>query len=422
MFQTDDELLEFDDLLSPAEDDTPTVFTDPEEACKLIAKLINKEKSTVQNAVNKIRTEVSRLMSLLSEDAFTGELEAQRRLTRACNYLTQSSKIKMLDRKIVVSLGGQFSAGKSMFINSISGIGDLLPRAQEPTTSIPTYIIHGSNNRTSALSVFGYSRTLTQETMQALTHEFYSTYHIAFAPFLDCIVAQSKNFSLDPSIALLDTPGYNKADSVLNERTDFSDKKIAYEQLHITDYLIWLVDIENGVLQQSDIEFIHKLALDTPILIVFTKADKLASEQIEEILALSKETVQDAALNCFGVTAYSSYEKREYVQDPVIPAFFQHVLSGSSCRNDMMKEFIDVENMLLDQIRSARDASQSRASSLKETIQTLPNASDICSLSTLWGKESQMTEHYNTLLEEFQSRSKALNATLQEILTGGDNS
>ena len=55
----------------------------------------------------------------------------------------------------------------------------------------------------------------------------------------------------------LDTPGYNKPieDSLAN----LSDRNISIEQLKIVDYIIWLIDMDNGTIQADDIDFLRKI-------------------------------------------------------------------------------------------------------------------------------------------------------------------
>ena len=69
--------------------------------------------------------------------------------------------------------------------------------------------------------------------------------------FVDSIIAESVNYSLSENIALLDTPGYTKYDDESDSKLVISDRQKAYEQLKASDYLIWLVDIENGGLTEE---------------------------------------------------------------------------------------------------------------------------------------------------------------------------
>ncbi len=412
-----DDAPDLDELLQDVAEEAQNEFiADPAKAIALLAGLIRNESSEDNYKIREIRLEIDRLFDALNEDSLPHELQCQRRLNDLCDYLSQVKKIRKIQDKTVISLGGQFSAGKSKFINAISGIGQTLPEAQSPTTSIPTYIIHSDQSKLTANSVFGYTYELTPTALQALTHAFYDAYHIGFSAYIDSIIAQSPEFSLDKSIALLDTPGYNKYDEKANTRLSLSDRQKAFEQLKITDYLIWLVDIDNGVLQEEDKRFIESLHIDTPILIVFTKADKKTEEDIQSILALAEETVKNAGFRCFGITAYSSTENREYGAN-LIASFFEHVAqSGMRC-NDVMQEVLKSEQLLKDEIETAVNEADKRSKQLYRYLIQATDLLSIRSLASIWGEESQRLYHYYNLQMRFETAASRLNKTLQSFLT-----
>ena len=55
------------------------------------------------------------------------------------------------------------------------------------------------------------------------------------------------------------------------------------EQLSTADFVIWVMDVESGTLKESDIEFLQKLNLNKPILMVLSKAEKLNPEEVENV-------------------------------------------------------------------------------------------------------------------------------------------
>jgi hypothetical protein len=50
------------------------------------------------------------------------------------------------------------------------------------------------------------------EAAQALTHAFFKEYQLGFSRFINNLVINVPNFSYE-NVAVLDTPGYSKADS-----------------------------------------------------------------------------------------------------------------------------------------------------------------------------------------------------------------
>ena len=59
--------------------------------------------------------------------------------------------------KNVVALGGGFSSGKSSFLNALNG-EPALPEAIEPTTAVPTYVVHGDDYCVQAINIFARHR------------------------------------------------------------------------------------------------------------------------------------------------------------------------------------------------------------------------------------------------------------------------
>lgn len=55
-----------------------------------------------------------------------------------------------LAAKVIVGVGGAFSAGKSSFLNSVLG-RKILSVEIDPTTSIPTYLMYGDCQRIKAI-------------------------------------------------------------------------------------------------------------------------------------------------------------------------------------------------------------------------------------------------------------------------------
>ena len=137
-------------------------ISDSSQAVRLLSELIRNEK---QPPVHRIKSMVAQLVAWCSEMSLATELELYEQFLNLCARLTEIQKIRKLQNKAVVSFGGKFSAGKSRFINAISGIQDLLPVDQKPTTSVPTYIIKADHDTLSANSIYGYSTPLTTQSM-----------------------------------------------------------------------------------------------------------------------------------------------------------------------------------------------------------------------------------------------------------------
>lgn len=416
-----DDELDLGELFRDIKVPEPNMYiADEEKAVTLISSLIKNEAISSTYVIKKIESYINELFALFTDVPLENELELYEQFLDLCARLSERQKIRKIQDKAVVSFGGKFSAGKSKFINSISGIGDLLPVAQAPTTSIPTYIIKSNCNELHANSVYGYSTELTSESMNALTHEFYNVYSIGFSAFIDSIIAESKSFSLPDEIALLDTPGYTKFDEKNDSKMTISDRQKAFDQLRVSDYLIWLVDIENGGLTQDDISFIETLRIKTPILIVFTKADLKPESQITEIISGAQKTIERTTIDCFGVTAYSSNKNIEYGGNRLIPQFINYTISGSVRSNDILGEFRRLEAKMRKSIEKSINKSRSTARGLFKYITQSKKIIEIRSLSALWGKSNQEGYRLNNSLKQYDDLVTHINSEILKYIGQSD--
>lgn len=399
----EDEVLDLDALFQDVKVAEPNQYiSDEGKAVELIAGLIRNDLKSSAPAIRKIRRYIDELFALFENVGLENGLELYEQFLDLCARLSARQKLRKIQDKVVVSFGGAFSAGKSKFINSISGIENVLPVAQAPTTSIPTYIIKAKEDELRANSIYGYASKLTAETMNALTHEFYDVYGIGFSAFVDSIIVESSRFSLPKDIALLDTPGYTKYDEKSDSKLTISDKQQAFEQLRASDYLIWLVDIEGGGLTQEDISFIETLRIKTPILIVFTKADLKPMAEIQAIINTARETIARTPIDCFGITAYSSNQSMEYC-NRLIPQFINFTISGGVRGNDVLGEFDRIEGEMCRRIRQSIKQSQDTARSLFSYITHSNRFLDIRSLVVLWGQANQEGYQLSNLLKRYET-------------------
>lgn len=319
--------------------------------CEILPKNMQKKTDKIDNMLDK---QLVRTISYI-EDANIDLLGLEKRLQKLSDQIVEYKKIKLLTNKTVVGVGGRFSAGKSAFINSLlnnSGDEIVLPENQNPTTSIPTYILSGEENKIQAYLKDDRILLLKAEASAALTHEFYEKYKIGFSRFIKNLVVYRNDFpeNFSEKIVLLDTPGYNKSD--IDATDALSDEYLSSKQLKAIDRLIWLVDIDNGTIQDKDLQFINKLVTDKPILFIFNKADLKTDEEIKKVLSTSKKIIADNHINAFGITAYSSRDKKEYFKKDIISCFFDQAVGDAGRKKGVQEELEEIkkiiEKMLID--------------------------------------------------------------------------
>lgn len=338
----------------------------PAKGLGLIGKVVGQRKTKTEERKEFIIRHVDRLLDEQMLDALNAvgleqELEFSDRLKKISDKVEEIEKFKLLRQRAVVGIGGQFSAGKSTFINSFLKRGEaILPRGITATTSISTYIIYGNIRQNRAYTTDHRFVGLSDEEYQALTHEFSEKY-VGLSKFVDNIIIESKNFAdhvggveddvritktLWKHIALLDTPGYNKSTERQQER--FTDRKQAEKQLSNADFVIWLLSVENGDLKDEDIKFLRcslgdKLdSAPEKILIVINKAGKKTSTQVEEILQQVENTLHDEGI-FVQVTAYDSHQRKEFFNEAHIATFLKAASEYGRHKTDLREELQGIQ-------------------------------------------------------------------------------
>jgi len=236
----------------------------------------------------------------------------------------------------VLGIGGQFSAGKSAFINSLAEVS--LPENQIPTTSIASYVIHADKSESFALTIRNRRVPLDEKAVQALTHQFYKTYQIGFARVIRNLVICTafEKFARYPHIAILDTPGYSKADT--DKMKGAADEERARQMLESVDYLIWLIDSENGTIKEEDKNFLLGLNMKTPILFVFNKADMKQEKDIQRIVQETARLLEETDLPVHGIIAYNSRDSKVVLGGDTLDKFMQMVNDSEEKRQSIKQQ------------------------------------------------------------------------------------
>ena len=387
-------------------------IAEEEKALELISWLIHNEPDNPTLFQHEIKEKIKDLFSLMEDLTSEAKTIFYEQFIELCTRLLAVHKIKRIQNKVVISFGGKVSSGKSKFINSISGIKNRLPVNQKTTTAIPTYIIRGEKTSIHANTVDGRLVKLSSEALEAMAHEFDDTYGFGFSSFVDSIIIEAPDFALPFEIALLDTPGYTKYDQYSNSKLVISDRQKAFSQLSITDYLIWLIDIDNGTILEDDILFMESLNIKTPVLIVFTKADLKTSDEIKHILDVANQTIMKTSINCYGITAYSANLKEEFGYNKIEP-FFELARNSNVRNNDIQREFITIENSMRILIENEIKYTESITKDLFSYISNTDRFMDIQSMVTLWSRKKQELLKLKSILKIYNDHIKVIRSKMQ---------
>ena len=214
-----------------------------------------------------------------------------------------------------VAIGGGFSSGKSEFVNSFIEQPDIeLPVGIKPVTAIPSYVMASAD-----VSIKGYTRTgatvdIARDLYVQLSHDFIGTFSFNLKDQMPSIAVEVPLQAGFEHICLIDTPGYDPAGG----DTD-SDRETAINSLSDRDALIWMVDVGNGTIPPSDLDFLHAMELNgLPLYVVLNKADTKPPSELKDILAEVKDELADTELKPMGIGAYSSRRAKrgqEYPSD-----------------------------------------------------------------------------------------------------------
>ncbi|OOF05544.1 dynamin family protein [Salinivibrio sp. MA607] len=300
---------------------------DAELGLELCASLVAKPELRTSN--DKILDDVrclinNEFLSHTEQGENTSGATAYARLLKWFDLLKEAVSFPQLQQSHTVAVGGSFSAGKTRFLNTVLGCPSLLPVDTTPTTSIPTFLCKGDQNRIDALNFYGKKTEINEDAIKAICHAFNKKYQVTFSHILQMIAVERKILSY-ANLIFLDTPGYSKSD---NQQK--IDENIARQHLRVSDYLIWLVDSQNGTVPQQDIEFLQSLELDSPVLVVLSKADKKLESEVKGIITKAKEDLDNAEIDYLDVIGYSAVDDKEISEHgDRLKEFLTHINRGS---------------------------------------------------------------------------------------------
>lgn len=387
-------------------------------AIGLIAKIIplsrknNASRKTIQELDDMLKVG---FLSSFRHIRLNNEAQLQIKLAQLSDKLVEQKKYEILKNRSVVGIGGKFSAGKSKFINSILSAGEnLLPEDQNPTTSIPTYIVYGEQEEIHAYTSDNKKVVLDAEALQALTHKFYEKYGMGFSSFVNSLIVFEPDMPYK-ELAFLDTPGYSKADYMGEGKNqkELTDENKAYAQLRGVDYLIWLMDIENGVLSETDISFITKLGLETPILIVVNKSDKKIDEEIEQIVRLVETTARNAGIKVFGVTAYSARDGAEWRSAGQISEYLRIAMTEKKNKKDILNQISEIEQSVSQELDAKIEFQIRERNMLSNVIFKSENVMEIKTLVDLYGESMEEIRDIIKCRRKYQNNVQELERTLE---------
>lgn len=400
---------------------------DPLQALDLLARVVGQVRQAgapascqVGQPVAELRKAWEALFSKLSIVELPGQMGFRRRAMACCDRIRDRTLAATVGGKVVLGVGGRFSSGKSAFINSVVGLGALLPEDGRPTTSIPTYVTKGPERRYWLTAQHGHvSREIDATVLEVLSHDFDVRYHIGFSPFIDSCVITTPDFAISPRIVLLDTPGYSNAEDA--DRTfSLTDKEMSLKLLRMSDRLIWVIQQENGTISEEDLRFLGDVGHDRPVLIVVTHADQVGVSSMREVVGHIAEMTKGLECGVFGITGYSSPDGREFDGGHLIRDFLADVVSEGTGKNDVVRQFEILENEILAALDEMERDLRVRTAELRRYIAGTKKVNAMHSLAMLMSSSSVRLKNVRSLLKTWPDECER-RRNLVRTLAGGKN-
>lgn len=256
------------DINEPLYDDNPYI-SDAQKAFELSRSIIDDSVQTVKDNIDKTLFNIISCCEFLFDKQDYTILEE---LKQSIELIKNPLKFSLFNEYTTFGFGGTFSAGKSAVLNSIVGDATyLLPENNDACTSVSTYIRYDKDSNVVLSTKNNKKITLNEKELEAISHKFSNEYKFNIAQYIDFISLGVSSLSFMQNIALLDTPGYNAANTLTKQ--EFTDKERAKLALSSVDYLVWLVSAKEPVLRTTDISFIKSLHLSKPIILLVNRCD-----------------------------------------------------------------------------------------------------------------------------------------------------
>lgn len=170
------------------------------------------------------------------------------------------------DDKVKIAILGEFSSGKSTFINALLR-SKILSYADEPTTSINTYITYAVKEKTTVNFKNGSKKIINVSQIEQYTKEGVAKNNV------DNVIIEMPNNTLKNGITIIDTPGGN----VDNKRHNIQRDK-AIEECSIGIFIISVGTLTSNSFIQFLKNYKDKLS---KFIFVISKCDTLEDDGVD---------------------------------------------------------------------------------------------------------------------------------------------
>lgn len=265
------------------------------------------------------------------DDDFWGELKKRCFMLKNPSHNPSKALISLLDslvamrnNPIKVAIVGQFSSGKSSFLNAFFK-KDLLPVGVVPVTAKPTYIKYAPNYMLKVTHLDGYEEILDINKLSFFVDQRNKLKDIKN------ITIYCPNEILK-HINFIDTPGLNSRSA--------ADTKETLRILNDAFSVMWISLIDNAARasERDEILLVNERLRKNSIFLLSQK-DRLSKEEIDRVLMHSKNTVGDLFSKIIPFSSKMRLENKKDSGFEEIIAFLEEI---SEKREEFIKSEIEV--------------------------------------------------------------------------------
>ncbi len=298
---------------------------------------------------------------------------------------------EIVEKPLKLALMGNFSAGKSSFINRLVG-KDILPVGFTPTTPVITVLEYSEKEKVEVVYKYPNGELINEIYQDKDRYEKLKSIQEAkrndnqISPLkLDKIRVFLKN-SLLKTFHIIDTPGFNDAKEMSKETEAIFDK---------VNFVIWLFSIaEKGDIDKVELETIQKF--------------RGKSEYKNNIYAIVNfsDTRDESALKAFekNIKKYNSIFNNDKV----------HFISSKKKDEKWNNKFSELEHDLKNDV--LKDDVSISAGQLEEEVDKLHEKIK-SSISQLKATQEKMKEQFNGFMEDHSNRKEeTINSLKKDIL------
>lgn len=269
--------------------------------------------------------------------------------------ITASSEF---DQPLLVAVMGEFSSGKSTFVNAFVG-DDVAPTGITPTTATVNIIKYGRKRGGRVVYRDNTSRELdSSELRDALSsiddNEARRVLHVEILMPIEVL----------ERVNIVDTPGLN---SILPEH-----EAVARGFLQRADAVIWLFT-SNQAGKSSERKALNSISdQGVRVLGVLNKIDQLAGDQVDEIISYVNQELAEWVETCVPISARKALEEKDdsgwqNMRDELETRFFQHARQLK--RQALNRRLTTLLSTAMTIAESSRSKSKARAALLRSAAE-----------------------------------------------------